>query len=135
MNLWELKCIINGVDYIDIEFHYFLTKELAEQFKITFKKSNLENCSIEYQLNKVKYEDIKCKLTITQYEELFKTTIESNAKLTVDDFKEGMWVWNDTEGVYQQLRYILIKNDYCWVDGYGRNIENDDIYRYQINEN
>lgn len=74
-------------------------------------------------------------MTIADYELLFDTIIKSNNKLSVDDLKEGMFVWNETESIYQRVRYMrpARSKDYRWCDGWGNIIEGDDLYSYEIN--
>lgn len=134
MKIWKLRCIVSNEHDYNIETFYFIDQIKAEKFKDTYAGSK-NTQHIAFDLLDVEFEDIKDSLTISQYEKLFNTHIDANYRLSIADFKERMWVWNNTEEVYQRLRYVLKKDDYHWVDSYGRIIENDEIYRYQIEEN
>lgn len=138
MKLWKLECHVNGHTYDTVEIFYFKTEEEAVVYKLKHEKDNKVSdgtwisgiALIKYILDECDYEEIKDTLTIEQYERLFNTSIKANNKLHIDDFEEGMWVWNQTESTYQQLRYICKGKDYRWVDSWGNIIENDDIYFY-----
>lgn len=56
-----------------------------------------------------------------------------NERLTPNDLKTNMWVWNESQGEYQRVRYIChnLLNDYHWCDGYGNVIEDDELWRYK----
>ena len=40
---------------------------------------------------------------------LVKNNVILNKRLTQDDLETGMWVWNESQGEYQRVRYILTR--------------------------
>lgn len=73
-------------------------------------------------------------MTISQYETLFQTNLKPNKKLSLEDLSTGMIVWNETQREYQRIRYISTHDlaDYHFCDGWGNNIEKDDLYNYKL---
>lgn len=71
--------------------------------------------------------------TFNLVKHLVKNNVILNERLTLDDLDENMWVWNETQGEYQIIRYISTHDleDYHWCDGWGNNIENDELWRYK----
>lgn len=67
--------------------------------------------------------------TFNLVKHLVKNNVVLNEKLFLDDLEENMWVWNETQGEYQLIRYISTHDlkDYHWCDGWGNNIENDEL--------
>ena len=51
-------------------------------------------------------------------------------------FREGKWVWNETQKEYQCLRYCYISKlkEYHWCDGWGNVIEDDELWLYEVKE-
>lgn len=57
-----------------------------------------------------------------------------NKRVFEDDFREGMWVWNETQKEYQCLRYCYFSKlkEYRWCDGWGNVIEDDELWLYNF---
>lgn len=64
---------------------------------------------------------------------LVKNNVILNERLTPDDLKTNMWVWNETQWEYQRVRYICPKKlgEYHWCDGWGNVVENDELWIYK----
>ena len=66
---------------------------------------------------------------------LVNNNVILNKRLTPDDLETGMWVWNESQGEYQRVRYILTRylKGYHWCDGWGNVIEDDELWKYKKN--
>lgn len=143
MIICKLQIDIFGDDWENTENYFFKTKADAEAFKEQYERTNIKADgsyipnihSIDYYFEENDFNNLKNEMTIADYERLFDTTIKPNNKLSVDDLKEGMFVWNETESAYQRVRYMrpVRSKDYRWCDGWGNIIEDDDLYSYEIN--
>lgn len=141
MIICKLQIDIFGDDWENTENYFFKTKAEAEAFKEQYERTNTKVdgsyiptiCSIDYYFEENDFNNLKHEMTIADYESLFNTELKPNNKLSLDDLKEGMFVWNETVEEYQRIRYILTGKDYHWCDGYGNIIEYNDLYSYEIN--
>lgn len=110
MTIWRLVILVITTER---EFsrcvHWFKTLKELMEFKDNYEMERRDKLGkyvsnfwkINYDYEVYDYEEIKDELTIAEYEQLFGTNVKANVKLSVDDFEEGMWVWNQTEGCYQ----------------------------------
>lgn len=50
----------------------------------------------------------------------------------LEGLETGMTVWSETQGEYQRVRYISTRDlkAYHWCDGWGNNVESDELYNY-----
>ena len=142
MLIYKLEVEITGDDWERTEFYFFKSYDEREAFKNKYKKDHTKNgeyipniTSICYWEEDNVYENIKSEMTINQYEDLFNTNLKANNKLELEELKTGMTVWNETQGEYQRVRYISTRDlkDYHWCDGWGNDIENDELYNYKLN--
>lgn len=141
MTIYEVEVYFYGLDWESFERFWFLSTEDAESFKESYHKEHLDDDgnyiptikSISFYINPHKYDDVKHILTISDYEYLFNTTIESNNKLSISELKDDMWVYNENKNVYQHLKLKLIDNTYIWTDDSGNIVDiNDGLYKYKI---
>ena len=140
MIIWKLEINIQGDDWENTENYFFKTKDEAEAFKVQYEKEHTKDdgsyipniSSIAYYFEENDFNNLKDEMTISDYENLFNTKLKPNGKLSVDDLKTGMTVWNETQGEYQRVRYISTHDlkDYHWCDGWGNDIESDELYNY-----
>lgn len=139
MLIYKLEVEITGDDWERTEFYFFKSYDEREEFKKEYEKEHTKNgeyiptiSSINYYDEDTVYEQVKYEMTIGQYEKLFNTNLKANNKLELEDLKTGMTVWNETQGEYQRVRYISTHDlkDYHWCDGWGNNIESDELYNY-----
>lgn len=141
MIIWRLEIETQSGNWKHTENYFFKTKDEAEAFrdyKISRKENDSyipNNCSIKYYFEENDFNNLKNKMTIADYEALFNTKLKPNGKLSVDDLETGMTVWNETQGEYQRVRYISTHDlkDYHWCDGWGNDIESDELYNYKLN--
>lgn len=142
MLIYKLEVEITGDDWERTEFYFFKSYDEREVFKNKYKKDHTKNgeyipniTSICYWEEDNVYENIKSEMTINQYEDLFNTNLKANNKLELEELETGMTVWNETQGEYQRVRYISTRDlkDYHWCDGWGNDIENDELYNYKLN--
>ncbi len=142
MLIYKLEVEITGDDWERTEFYFFKSYDEREEFKNKYKKDHTKNgeyipniTSICYWEEDNVYENIKSEMTIDQYEDLFNTNLKANNKLELEELETGMTVWNETQGEYQRVRYISTRDlkDYHWCDGWGNDIENDELYNYKLN--
>lgn len=142
MLIYKLEVEITGDDWERTEFYFFKSYDEREEFKNKYKKDHTKNgeyilniTSICYWEEDNVYENIKSEMTINQYEDLFNTNLKANNKLELEELETGMTVWNETQGEYQRVRYISTRDlkDYHWCDGWGNDIENDELYNYKLN--
>ena len=142
MLIYKLEVEITGDDWERTEFYFFKSYDEREEFKKEYEKEHTKNgeyipniISICYWEKDTVYEKVKDSMTIDQYEELFHTELKPNNKLKLEDLHEDMYVWNETQGEYQRVRYISTHDlkDYHYCDGWGNNIENDELYNYKLN--
>lgn len=142
MLIYKLEIEITGNDWERTECYFFKSYDEREEFKNKYKKDHTKNgeyiqniTSICYWEEDNVYENIKSEMTIDQYEDLFNTNLKANNKLELEDLKTGMTVWNETQGEYQRVRYISTRDlkNYHWCDGWGNNVENDELYNYKLN--
>lgn len=143
MIIWKLEIDIQGDDWERTEKYFFKTQDDAEAFKEEYDRVNTKADgsyiptirSIDYYFEENDFNNLKNEMTIADYESLFNTKLKPNNKLSVDDLKEGMIVWNETIGEYQRVRYIITNKigEYHWCDGWGNIIEDDDLYYYKPN--
>lgn len=142
MLIYKLEVEITGDDWERTEFYFFKSYDEREKFKNKYKKDHTKNgeyipniTSICYWEEDNVYENIKSEMTINQYEDLFNTNLKANNKLELEELETGMTVWNETQGEYQRVRYISTRDlkDYHWCDGWGNDIENDELYNYKLN--
>ena len=140
MIIWKLEINIQGDDWENIENYFFKTGDEAKAFKERYEKEHTKDdgsyiptiSSIEYYFEENDFNNLKNEMTILDYENLFNTKLKPNGKLSIDDLETGMTVWNETQGEYQRVRYISthdLKN-YHWCDGWGNDIESDELYNY-----
>lgn len=140
MIIWKLEINIQGDGWENTENYFFKTKDEAEAFKGQYEKEHTKDdgsyipniSSIAYYFEENDFNNLKDEMTISDYENLFNTKLKPNGKLSVDDLKTGMTIWNETQGEYQRVRYISthdLKN-YHWCDGWGNDIESDELYNY-----
>lgn len=140
MIIWKLEIDIIGDDWERIENYFFKTQDEAKAFKEHYERTNTKAdgsyipniSSIAYYFEENDFNNLKDEMTISDYENLFNTKLKPNGKLSVDDLKTGMTIWNETQGEYQRVRYISthdLKN-YHWCDGWGNDIESDELYNY-----
>lgn len=106
---------------------------LAENYKKD-KMIFPHTLDVEFTIEEVSYNEVKNIMTIEQYERLFSINLESNERLCPENLCDNKFVWNETEQTYQRVRYIYSNrhNKYCLCDGYGNNIENDELYTYRL---
>ena len=143
MIIWKLEIEITGDDWENTEKHFFKTNDEAKAFKELYEKEHTNPdgsyvptiSSIEYYFEENDFNNLKDEMTILDYENLFNTKLKPNGKLSVDDLKTGMTIWNETQGEYQRVRYISTHDlkDYHWCDGWGNDIESDELYNYKLN--
>ena len=142
MLIYKLEVEITGDDWERTEFYFFKSYDEREEFKNKYKKDHTKNgeyipniTSICYLEEDNVYENIKSEMTINQYEDLFNTNLKANNKLELEELETGMTVWNETQGEYQRVRYISTRDlkNYHWCDGWGNDIENDELYNYKLN--
>lgn len=143
MIIWKLEIDIIGDDWERTENYFFKTQDEAKAFKEHYERTNTNAdgsyiptiCSIDYYFEENDFNNLKDEMTISQYEDLFNTNLKANNKLELEDLETGMTVWNETQGEYQRVRYISTCNlkDYHWCDGWGNDIENDELYNYKLN--
>lgn len=142
MLIYKLEIEIIGNDWERTEYYFFKSYDEREEFKKKYEKEHTKNgeyiptiSSIHYFDEDTVYERIKDEMTISQYEDLFNTNLKANNKLELEDLETGMTVWNETQGEYQRVRYISTRNlkGYHWCDGWGNDIENDELYNYKLN--
>ena len=143
MIIWKLEIEITGDDWENTEKHFFKTNDEAEAFKEQYEKEHTQDTgsyiptisSIDYYFEENDFNNLKDEMTILDYENLFNTKLKPNGKLSVDDLETGMTVWNETQGEYQRVRYISTHDlkDYHWCDGWGNDIESDELYNYKLN--
>ena len=140
MIIWKLEINIQGDDWENTENYFFKTEDEAEAFKWQYEKEHAKgdgsyipnSSSITYYFEENDFNNLKNEMTISDYENLFNTKLKPNGKLSIDDLKTGMTIWNETQGEYQRVRYISthdLKN-YHWCDGWGNDIESDELYNY-----
>ena len=140
MIIWKLEIDIIGDDWERTENYFFKTQDEAKAFKEHYERTNTKAdgsyipniSSIAYYFEENDFNNLKDEMTISQYEDLFNTNLKANNKLELDDLKTGMTIWNETQGEYQRVRYISthdLKN-YHWCDGWGNDIESDELYNY-----
>ena len=143
MIIWKLEIDIQGDDWENTEKYFFKTNDEAEAFKEQYEKEHTKDngsyiptiSSIAYYFEENDFNNLKDEMTILDYENLFNTKLKPNDKLSIDDLETGMTVWNETQGEYQRVRYISthdLKN-YHWCDGWGNDIESDELYNYKLN--
>lgn len=139
MLIYKLEVNITGDDWERDETYFFKSYDEREEFKKEYKKNYTKDDEYIPTISSIccwdedtVYERIKDEMTISQYEELFNTNLKANNKLELEDLKTGMTVWNETQGEYQRVRYISTHDlkDYHWCDGWGNNIQNDELYNY-----
>ena len=140
MIIWKLEIDIIGDDWERTENYFFKTQDEAKAFKEHYERTNTKAdgsyiptiCSIDYYFEENDFNNLKDKMTISQYEDLFNTNLKANNKLELEDLETGMTVWNETQGEYQRVRYISTHDlkDYHWCDGWGNDIESDELYNY-----
>ena len=143
MIICKLQIDIFGDDWENTENYFFKTQDDAEAFKEEYDRVNtkadgsyIPNIhSIDYYFEENDFNNLKDEMTILDYENLFNTKLKPNGKLSVDDLETGMIVWNETQGEYQRVRYISTHDlkDYHWCDGWGNDIESDELYNYKLN--
>ena len=143
MIIWKLEIEITGDDWENTEKHFFKTNDEAKVFKELYEKEHTKDdgsyipniSSIAYYFEENDFNNLKDEMTISDYENLFNTKLKPNGKLSIDDLETGMIVWNETQGEYQRVRYISTHDlkDYHWCDGWGNNIESDELYNYKLN--
>ena len=140
MIIWKLEINIQGDDWENTENYFFKTEDEAEASKWQYEKEHTKGdgsyipniSSITYYFEENDFNNLKNEMTISDYENLFNTKLKPNGKLSIDDLKTGMTIWNETQGEYQRVRYISthdLKN-YHWCDGWGNDIESDELYNY-----
>ena len=140
MIIWKLEINIQGDDWENIENYFFKTGDETKAFKERYEKEHTKDdgsyiptiSSIEYYFEENDFNNLKNEMTILDYENLFNTKLKPNDKLSIDDLETGMTVWNETQGEYQRVRYISTHDlkDYHWCDGWGNDIESDELYNY-----
>lgn len=143
MIICKLEIDIQGDDWERTEKYFFKTNDEAEAFQKEYEKEHTRTdgsyiptiSSIDYYYEENDFNNLKDEMTIADYELLFNTKLKPNNKLSLDDLKEGMIVWNETIGEYQRVRYIITNKlrEYHWCDGWGNIIEDDDLYYYKPN--
>ena len=143
MIVWKLEIEITGDDWENTEKYFFKTIDEAKAFQEKYEKGHTKDdgsyiptiSSIEYYVEENDFNNLKDEMTILDYENLFNTKLKPNGKLSIDDLETGMIVWNETQGEYQRVRYISTHDlkDYHWCDGWGNNIESDELYNYKLN--
>ena len=143
MIIWKLEIEITGDDWENTEKYFFKTIEETKTFQEKYEKEHTKDdgsyiptiSSIEYYFEENDFNNLKDEMTILDYESLFNTKLKPNGKLSIDDLETGMIVWNETQGEYQRVRYISTHDlkDYHWCDGWGNDIESDELYNYKLN--
>ena len=143
MIIWKLEIDIIGDDWERTENYFFKTQDEAKAFKEHYERTNTKAdgsyiptiYSINYYFEENDFNNLKDEMTISQYEDLFNTNLKANNKLELEDLETGMTVWNETQGEYQRVRYISTRDlkDYHWCDGWGNDIESDELYNYKLN--
>ena len=143
MIIWKLEIDIIGDDWERTENYFFKTQDEAKAFKEHYERTNIKAdssyiptiCSIDYYFEENDFNNLKDEMTISQYEDLFNTNLKANNKLELEDLETGMTVWNETQAEYQRVRYISTHDlkDYHWCDGWGNDIESDELYNYKLN--
>ena len=143
MIICKLQIDIFGDDWERTENYFFKTQDEAKAFKEQYERANTKDdgsyiptiCSIDYYFEENDFNNLKNEMTISQYEDLFNTNLKANNKLELEDLETEMTVWNETQGEYQRVRYISTRDlkDYHWCDGWGNDIENDELYNYKLN--
>lgn len=143
MIIWKLEIEITGDDWENTEKYFFKTIEETKAFQEKYEKEHTKDdgsyiptiSSIEYYFEENDFNNLKDEMTILDYENLFNTKLKPNNKLSVDELETGMIVWNETQGEYQRVRYISTHDlkDYHWCDGWGNDIESDELYNYKLN--
>lgn len=137
MLIYKLEIEITGNDWERTEYYFFKSYDEREEFKKKYKKGEYipTISSIHCFDEDTVYERIKDEMTISQYEDLFNTNLKANNKLELEDLETGMTVWNETQGEYQRVRYISTRDlkSYHWCDGWGNNVESDELYNYKLN--
>ena len=140
MIIRKLEIDIQGDDWENTEKYFFKTIEETKAFQEKYEKGHTKDdgsyiptiSSITYYFEENDFNNLKNEMTISDYENLFNTKLKPNGKLSIDDLKTGMTIWNETQGEYQRVRYISthdLKN-YHWCDGWGNDIESDELYNY-----
>ena len=143
MIIWKLEINIQGDDWENTEKYFFKTNDEAKAFKEQYEQEHTQDTgsyiptisSIDYYFEENDFNNLKDEMTISDYEKLFNTKLKPNNKLSVDELETGIIVWNETQGEYQRVRYISthdLKN-YHWCDGWGNDIESDELYNYKLN--
>lgn len=71
--------------------------------------------------------------TLNLAKHLVRNNVILNERLSLDDLKENMWVWNETNKQYEKVNYITQLNTYSfhWYNQDDINIENDELWRYK----
>lgn len=142
MLIYKLEIEITGDDWEREETYFFKSYDEREEFKKEYKKNHTKDGKYIPTISSIccwdedtVYERIKDEMTIDQYEDLFNTNLKANNKLELEELETGMTVWNETQGEYQRVRYISTRDlkDYHWCDGWGNDIENDELYNYKLN--
>ena len=143
MIIWKLEIDIQGDDWENTEKYFFKTIEETKAFQEKYEKGHTKDdgsyiptiSSITYYFEENDFNNLKDEMTILDYENLFNTKLKPNGKLSIDDLKTGMTIWNETQGEYQRVRYISTHDlkDYHWCDGWGNDIESDELYNYKLN--
>lgn len=142
MLIYKLEVDITGDDWERKETYFFKSYDEREEFKKKYEKEHIKNgeyiptiSSIHYYNEDTVFEQVKNEMTIEQYENIFNTNLKANNKLELEDLHEGMYVWNETQEEYQRVRFISTRarKDYHWADGWGNDIENDELYNYKLN--
>lgn len=143
MIIWKLEIEITGDDWENTEKYFFKTIEETKTFQEKYEKEHTKDdgsyiptiSSIEYYFEENDFNNLKDEMTILDYENLFNTKLKPNNKLSIDELETGMIVWNETQGEYQRVRYISTHDlkDYHWCDGWGNDIESDELYNYKLN--
>ena len=143
MLIYKLEVEIIGDDWERMKFYFFKSYDEREKFKKEYTKEHTKNgkliptiSSIHYFDEDTVYERIKDEMTISHYAKLFNTNLKANNKLELEDLQTGMTVWNETQEEYQRVRYISTRDikNYHWCDGWGNNIESDELYNYKLNK-
>ena len=143
MIICKLQIDIFGDDWENTEKYFFKTNDEAKAVTELYEKEHTQDTgsyiptisSIDYYFEENDFNNLKDEMTILDYENLFNTKLKPNNKLSVDELETGMIVWNETQGEYQRVRYISTHDlkDYHWCDGWGNDIESDELYNYKLN--
>ena len=143
MIIWKLEIEITGDDWENTEKYFFKTIDEAKAFQEQYDRINTREdgsyiptiSSICYYFEENDFNNFKYEMNIATYQKLFNTTLKPNNKLSLDDLKDNMFVWNETQDEYQRIRYISTgkKREYHWCDGWGNIIEQDELYNYKLN--